>query len=381
VLDPQTVNEEKLAAEARLGGLVDLQDVPGRIRAVEKAVIQLKQHAEEQHSSLRSDLDLAMRQLQLLKSQSSSRHGSRRFSKRFVLNPEENLDNRPIDVPEPGDELIMKDIVLDQASERSSDGKKGRRKTASNDQTLEYWETIDRQGGSIDLTVGKPGKPFYLEDRREIRSSRPSSELTVEKELLSVDEEQESLERFPRPHHEDDDDKRKFLERLASDVQKLKNLQTTVQDLKERVETCPTKEKSAECVGIKDQLEETEETILKLSDYGKKLIKKIEKSTSFDAASTADSISNGGSGRRRRCSEQARRMSEKIGRLQLDVQKIQFLLMKLDNNRVGKGGTGVPEWNTRVLLRDYLYGHGSRTRRRRIKTRFCGCVQPSTMDD
>ena len=86
---------------------------------------------------------------------------------------------------------------------------------------------------------------------------------------------------------------------------------------------------------------------MRRSDYGKKLIKKIEKSTSFDAASTADSISNGGSGRRRRCSEQARRMSEKIGRLQLHVQKIQFLMMKLDSNKVGKGGTGVPEWNTR----------------------------------
>lgn len=381
VLQAQTMNEEKVAAATQLGGLVDLQDVQGRIRAVEKAVIELKQHAEEQHSNLRSDLDSAIRQLQLLKSQSSSRHGSRRFSKRFVLNPEEVVDNIPIDVPEPGDELLMKDIVLDQVSDRSSDGKNSRRKTSSNDQTLECWETIDHQRVSIDLTVGKPGKPSDLEDRRENRSSRPSSELTVEKELLFVEEEQEGLKRFPQTHHEDDDNKRKFLERLASDVQKLKNLRTTVQDLKGKLEKCPGKEKSAECVGIKDQLEETEEAISKLSDYGKKLIKKIEKSPSFDAASAADSVSDGRSGRRRQCSEQARRMSEKIGRLQLDVQKMHFALMKLDKNKVGKSGNGVPEWNTRVLLRDYLYGHGFRTPRRRIKTRFCGCVQPSTLDD
>ena len=45
------MNEEKVVAPTQLGGLVDLQDVPGRIRAVEKAVIELKQHAEEQHSS------------------------------------------------------------------------------------------------------------------------------------------------------------------------------------------------------------------------------------------------------------------------------------------------------------------------------------------
>ncbi|KAJ8419520.1 hypothetical protein Cgig2_004575 [Carnegiea gigantea] len=212
----------------------------------------------------------------------------------------------PKDVPEPGDKRLMKDIVLDQASDRSADGKKSRRKASSNDQTFEYWETIDHQRGSIDVTVGKPGKPSDLEDRRE------------------------NLSPF---------------------------------------------------FGIDNQLEETEETIQKLSDYGKKLNKKIKKSASFDAASTADSVSDGGSGRRRRCSEQARRMSEEIGRLQLDVQKMHFVLMKLDKNKVGQSGTGVPEWNTRVLLRDYLYGHGFWTPRKRIKIQFCGCVRPSSMDD
>ena len=96
---------------------------------------------------------------------------------------------------------------------------------------------------------------------------------------------------------------------------------------------------TAEYDGIKDQLVETEKIILKLLDYGGKLIKKIEKSPSFDAASTAGSISDGGSGRGRRCSEQARRMSGKVGRLELDVQKIHFVLMKLDNNKVGNGKT------------------------------------------
>ena len=84
---------------------------------------------------------------------------------------------------------------------------------------------------------------------------------------------------------------------------------------------------------------ETEKIILKLLDYGGKLIKKIEKSPSFDAASTAGSISDGGSGRGRRCSEQARRMSGKVGRLELDVQKIHFVLMKLDSNKVSNGKT------------------------------------------
>ncbi|KAJ8425890.1 hypothetical protein Cgig2_033163 [Carnegiea gigantea] len=57
----------------------------------------------------------------------------------------------------------------------------------------------------------------------------------------------------------------------------------------------------------------------------------------IDAASTAGSISDGGSERRQRCSEQARRMLEMIRRSELDVQKIHFLLMKLDNIKVSKG--------------------------------------------
>ncbi|KAJ8425886.1 hypothetical protein Cgig2_033159 [Carnegiea gigantea] len=69
-------------------------------------------------------------------------------------------------------------------------------------------------------------------------------------------------------------------------------------------------------------LVETEKIILKLVDYGGKLIKKIEKSPSFDAASTT-----GGSGRGRRCSEQARRMSEK------KAEEVHFALMKLDNSK------------------------------------------------
>ena len=57
------------------------------------------------------------------------------------------------------------------------------------------------------------------------------------------------------------------------------------------------------------------------------MIKRIEKSPSFDAASTTGSISDGGSRRGRQCSEQARRMSEK------KAEEVHFVLMKLDNSK------------------------------------------------
>ena len=98
-------------------------------------------------------------------------------------------------------------------------------------------------------------------------------------------------------------------------------------------------------------------------------------STSIDGTPTVDS--SGVGVRRKKSIDQARRISEKIGRLQLEIQKVQFFLMKHENNKVGKTGKRVVERSTRVLLRDYLYG-GVRTPRRGKETRFFGCVVPDT---
>lgn len=368
---------------------VNLHEIQAKVQDTEKAVIELKRQAEEENSSVRSELDSALRQIEALKSQSSSRRGSGRLNRRVASHPEENKPRKTNpDVSHPEEELLMKDIMLDQVSDCSSYGK-NRKIIGSDDQVLELWETID-QSGSIDLTVGKSSraappvsnKYSNLDSVKENRSGRPSIESMVEKELR-VDDQQLTSKRFLNPEQEDN--KRKTLERLASDVQKLTNLQITVQDLKEKLESTEnysSKGKGVECDNVKDQLLESENAILKLFEYSAKLMKNIENSStasSFDGSVTADS-SESGNGKRRRCLEQARRISEKIGRLQLEVQKVQFLLMKVDNNKVGKSGTRITERSTRVLLRDYLYG-GTRTPRRRKKTHFCGCVQPHTRGD
>ncbi|KAK9669645.1 hypothetical protein RND81_13G145700 [Saponaria officinalis] len=386
------------SSESQSDGFVNLHKVQAKIQVVEKAIIELKHHAEEEYSGVRSDLDSALRQIEGLKSHNSSRRGSSggRSSRRVASQLGDDARNVPVDGRkhrsgpdsfEPGEVLLMKDIVLDQASDCSSYGK-NKKDTESNDHVLDHvvelWETFDRSG-SIDLTVGKPYRSATqyadLEAVKENKSGRPSSESLVEREL-GVDE-QLGSRRSRNPQIEDT--KRKTLERLASDVQKLTNLQITVRDLKEKVEMLETtsgKGKAVECGdGVKEQLEESEQTILKLFDYSAKVMKNIENSTSasssmsFDRVSIADS--SDGSAMRKKNLDRARRISEKIGRLQLEIQKIQFLLMKLDNNKAGKGGTRIVERNTRVLLRDYLYG-GTRTPRRRKKTHFCGCVQPAT---
>ncbi|PPS18058.1 hypothetical protein GOBAR_AA02520 [Gossypium barbadense] len=67
-----------------------------------------------------------------------------------------------------------------------------------------------------------------------------------------------------------------------------------------------------------------------------------------------------GSVRKQRVSEQAQRGSEKIGQLQLEVQKLQFLLLQLDDEKGNKGQAQVTDRKRLVILWDYLYrGHSS----------------------
>ncbi|KAK9747725.1 hypothetical protein RND81_02G011600 [Saponaria officinalis] len=339
--DGQNLNESQSV------GSVNLREVQVRIHDVEKAVIELKQHAQDQYSSVRSDLNSALQQIDVLKFQRSRFNGSARLSRR---------------VPCPShssEEPMMKDIELDQASDCSPCGQD--RKVMEH--VFGSWEPKDRSS-KFDLF----------------------SESLAERDL-GVDE-QSSSKRSRTPQV--DDNTRKTLERLASDVQKLVNLQITVQDLKEKLEMSESsslvKAKVVERDGMKEQLVEAEQTISKLLDYSAKVMKNIENSSStpssssvsFDGVPAAD-VSDG-SARRKKSKDQARKISEKIGRLQFEMQKIHFRLIKHNSNnnsKLGKGGFRRVERSTRVLLRDYLYG-GPRTPRRQKRTLLFGCVQADT---
>ncbi|GAB2282337.1 hypothetical protein Dimus_016882 [Dionaea muscipula] len=402
IVQSQIGNEEKKDAERSLKHgepekIADLKDVQTRIKAVEKAVVEMKRIAEEDSYSSNTKLEATMKQIETLKAQNSSRRASSRSSRRLLSHEEISSGTSdgwrqrrlgPDAYEVGGDELRMKDIMLDQASESSFYGRHRREISKADDDTLELWETIEK-GGSIDLTVGRSQKAAEVSPKKkrspfealkDQKSRRPSTESSVEKEMC-IDQ-QDISKRFSDPPHEEN--QKKILERLDSDLQKLNNLQITVQDLKKKVQAMDYsgKGKGAEYDTAKEQLVEAEKAILKLLDVNGRLAKNVEVTlSSFDSLSTVESSEGGGSARRRKVWEQARKCSEKIGKLQLEVQKMQFLLLKLDaDGKAGKGGTRAAERNTRVLLRDYLYG-GLRTPRRRKKVRFCACVQPPTKGD
>ncbi|KAL9268908.1 NETWORKED 1D-like protein [Drosera capensis] len=381
--------------------IAEMTEIQSRIKAIENAMVEMKRIAEDSHGS-GAKLQAATKQVEPLRAtQTHSRRLSSRSSQLFPC--QEDFGHGTSDSwrqrrlgPDAyevgGDELRMKDIMLDQVTESSFYGRHDRQISKTDDDILELWETIER-AGSIDLTVGRSERAALAASPKskcsETKSGRPSTESLVEKGMC-IDG-KEISKRFSDPPREEN--RKKILERLDSDLQKLNNLQTTVQDLKkvQAIEYHSSKGKGSELETAKEQLAEAERTILKLRDVNTRLVKNVEvSSSSFDSLSTVESsegvvvASSGGgvvgrSARRRKVWDQAKKCSEKIGRLQMEVHKIQFLLLKLDGD--GKTGKGrAAERNTRVILHDYLYG-GLRTPRRRKKVRFCACVQPPTKGD
>ncbi|PSR94818.1 Protein NETWORKED 1D like [Actinidia chinensis var. chinensis] len=339
-----------------------LRHLQTRIIAVEKAVIEMERLMTQENLDAITKLEAAMSNIEELKFKGDSN--------------QENM--KPRHENSELDSARTKDIMLDQISESSSYGISRRREYVNSDnQMLESWDAADLDG-SIDLMVGK-GKKIVTEPAEKQKSKYPHSEILAEKEV-GVDK-LEVSRTFSGGRREVN--KSKVLERLNSDVQKLTNLQITVQDLKRKVEISKKSKKSKTDVDsdtLKEQLEEAEEAILKFFDLNGTLMKSIE-SVSADAKPALESEESGNV-KRRRISEQARRVSEKIGRLQLEVQKIQFVLLKLDveNEKESKGKTRIADAKRRILLRDYLYG-GVRTIHRRKKAAFCSCVQPPTSGD
>lgn len=310
---------------------IELQDLQSKVKVIEMAVVEMQMRSMQQKLDSDAKLESAMKQIEELSSQKHPRKPNGQPKSRSEIS-----------------EADPKDIMLDEASECSSYGVSKRRTTEG-----EIWETTN--------------------DFKTMYKHNPTAS---DASLDDIMEKLEVSRRFKEPR--DDENKRKVLERLNSDVLKLTNLQITIEDLKRKIDiTLRSRRGKAmiECETLKGQLMEAESAIQKLYELNGKFVKQIE---GIDDDGETESM------RRRKVSEQARRVSEKIGRLQLEIQKIQFVLLKLDENEAA-GKMRFLDSNKRVLLKDYLYG-GGRTKAsvsssRRKKGHFCACVEPSTKGD
>ena len=121
---------------------------------------------------------------------------------------------------------------------------------------------------------------------------------------------------------------------------------------------------------VEEQLKEVEDAIMELVNVNNQLTKDVEGSPPLDGTNSGE-LEEAGNNGKKKVQEQAQKGSEKIGRLQFEVQSIEYVLLKLEDKRKSKGKN-----RTGVLLRDFIYSGG-----RRKKACFCGCARPSANGD
>ncbi|KAK6117195.1 hypothetical protein DH2020_049074 [Rehmannia glutinosa] len=274
---------------------------------------------------------------------------------------------------------VMKDIPLDRVS-NSSSLQRTRKKSngRTDDKMLELWETAE--GSRRDLTIGESLRMSYKMTEKDIvydqfenvkrKSGPPSidSDVAVDKlELLST-----------RSTELND---RRILDRLSSDAEKLENLQTTVQNLRRKLETnkkCRKAAKDVDFETVWEQLLEAEETVEYLVDLNGELVKSVEDCPSPDRKASPK-LKEAVKIRRRKFSEQARKGSERIDRLQLELQKIQYILLKMEDDKKNRVRNKFFRSKT-IILRDFIY-NGRKNSGKRKKGPLCGCFRPSTSRD
>lgn len=315
-------------------GVSDLLTLQTRIRAVEKIMMEelkrrVKQKSLTTESTPYSSLEIAT-------------YPKVENRKKEIELVEENVFDRNSWRKKPKIRLLMKDIPLDRNVDDQNSKYLKREHRRTNDHVLELCENNEHE------PLSAPTVDHAMICHRSDDSGRYlnySSELDIEKEL-GVDK----LELSKSVKEKTEDDKRRILERLSSDGQKLAILKMALQDLKKKTET---KKKSKqgndiEYETVKRHIEEVEEAVMQQVSINDQMAKNVE-----EGASSLDR-------------EIPRRGSEQIGKLQFEVQNIQYILLKLAEENNNKVKNRISR-KTGILLRR--------------KLRVCGCSGPSTNED
>ncbi|OAY76080.1 Protein NETWORKED 1D [Ananas comosus] len=346
-------------------GALELQKLITKVEAVQKVIMDSRNTLEQEQYDTTVLLASAKKEIE-----------------EFKASKDDKLQKDEAESSKLKQGQVMKDIELDQVSSSSPyNSGKGLYNLSQNEyaeleeQMLQLWETAERDCNSQLVKPSSAASEHDIEAVKEVKSEHSSSELAAEKEV-GVDK----LE-IPQGASESQEQRgKKVLEKLSSDGQRLSVLRAGIEELKRKMGNSrngklPT---SFEYNSIKARLDKTEEAVLELIDMNSRLTKSVDYYSKSSDGIAEEEEEEAGFVSRRKIAEQTQRGSEKIGKLELDLQKIQYIFLKLeeehDNRRIE-----VPDKRTRILLRDYLYGR--KDGRRQKKGPFCGCMRPKTKGD
>lgn len=227
-----------------------------------------------------------------------------------------------------------------------------------------------------DIELEYPEADAVLDRERDTRGKRLSADQMSEKEL-GVDKQIVPRKTGMVESHQEW--KVNIVERLSSDSQRLLELQSGLNELKSNIglaEEHNNKFTSQQKESIATQLREAEENILQLIETNNKLSKKVDElDSNFEGEKGNDLLCKS----QRKIADRARKASEKIARLELELQKVQQMLLRLEADSASQNAASGTRKRSKVLLVEYLYGR-KRDSRRQKKGPRCGCMRTKTQD-
>uniref|UniRef100_A0A0D9XJU7 NAB domain-containing protein n=1 Tax=Leersia perrieri TaxID=77586 RepID=A0A0D9XJU7_9ORYZ len=353
-------------------GTPELQRLIARIGALQVAILNAKDRHDQESTKSAAKLVAANREIQDLKTRGGSHMEAKEiYSDNEKLNNVEGSKGKQVQ--------MMKDIELDQISTCPPYGAgaalyplKNGTNAGLDDEMLQLWEAAERN--CKNQTSKSSSAEHDIEAVEEVKGEYPSSELARARDL-GINKLEVSISSI----EPDEQWSNNVLEKLSSDAQRLQSIQVSIEELKRKMGS-PSNGKSpmnSEYNTVSTQLLETEGYVLEQINFNNKLTKRVE---NYPALSDSMNAEREGYPSRRKISGQVQKGSENVGKLELELQKIQYVLLKLEEEHEYRR-LKVSDKRTRVLLRDYLYGRKDKRgggQKKKKRAPFCGCVQSRT---
>ncbi|XP_052207870.1 protein NETWORKED 1A-like [Diospyros lotus] len=315
IISSQEAAEDNMSVTSNR--IPELQDLQTRIKEIEKQVREEKRR-------------LAMQKEEM------------ELGAEFSVGDNLKLQKTQPEISEERKGILMKDIPLDQGSDGSLLGinqKRRRRHHGAEGRMIEQWETA-KDNGSLDRA--------FKESPEQKREAPPPPPQLQADEDLGIDKSETNQEL----------DRRMLLERLDSDAQKLKSLKKTVQELRRKLASKKKrkKAKNVDFERMKEQLHGAEETIVQLAEENGQQMREVEDSSLSSDEMGHTELEEG-------VFEQAREESERIRELQSEVQKIESVLSKLEEEDEARSGGKIQIFRSRtsfILSRFIFRGRSGR---------------------
>ncbi|KAF0914584.1 hypothetical protein E2562_030661 [Oryza meyeriana var. granulata] len=347
-------------------GALKLQSLIARVEALKVVILDAKGRRDKEFTESAAQLEAANIEIQELK--------TRKGSNTKEQYTEEDRRKYDADNSKGKHVQIMKDIELDQVSTCSLYGTGatiyplgGDANVELDDEMLQLWETAERD--CKNQTAKSSSSEHDIQAVEEVKSEYPSFELARGRDLGIDRLEISAVSLEPQQLWS-----KNVLEKLASDAQRLSIIKASIEEIKQKM-VCASKGKSttsSEYSSIRAQLQEIGGFVLEQIDFNSNLTKKSENYPAFEVNAELEGYSS-----RRKISEQVQKGSEKVAKLELELQKIQYVLLKLEEEHEYKR-VKVPEKRSRVLLRDYVYTRKDKNdaaQKKKKRIPFCGCVR------